>query len=307
MADLLPLFRSFIRVVEAGSFTAVAEEQNTSQPTISRQIAALEAHLGCLLLQRTTRALILTEDGRAFYAQAQLALEAVAEAEGAVGRRKGKPTGNLRLASAAVLGRLHILPRLPRFLERYPDVAVDLVMGDDFTDLVEQRIDLSIRVGALTDPGLVARRIGTSRRVLVATPGYLERHGTPRTPEELRQHNCILYTRLATGANWPFTGRDGPVSVPVQGRIQVNNTEGVRAAILSGLGIGMVPAWHFVEREIETGRLVRLLPDYEPAAHPIHAVYPTRRFVAPKLRAMLDYLATEFELDPLLSAYAEER
>jgi DNA-binding transcriptional LysR family regulator len=305
MADLIPLFRSFVRVVEAGSFTAVAAEQNTSQPTISRQIAALEQHLGCLLLQRTTRALTLTEEGRAFYAQAQLALEAIAEAETSVGRRKGKPTGTLRLACAAVLGRLHILPRLPRFLARYPEVTVDLVMGDGFTDLVEERIDLSIRVGALTDPGLVARRIGTSRRVVVATPDYLERHGEPRTPEDLRQHACILYTRLATGANWPFTGRDGPTSVPVQGRLTVNSTEGVRAAILSGLGIGMVPVWHFVDREIETGRLRVVLPDYEPAPHPIHAVYPTRRFVAPKLRAMLDYLATEFELDPLLSAYSE--
>lgn len=305
MADLIPLFRSFVRVVEAGSFTAVAAEQNTSQPTVSRQIAALEQHLGCLLLQRTTRALTLTEDGRAFYAQAQLALEAIAEAETSVGRRKGKPTGTLRLACAAVLGRLHILPRLPRFLERYPDVAVDLVMGDDFTDLVEQRIDLSIRVGALTDPGLVARRIGTSRRVVVATPDYLERHGEPRTPEDLRDHACILYTRLATGANWPFTGKDGPNSVPVQGRLTVNSTEGVRAAILSGLGIGMVPVWHFVDREIETGRLRVLLPEHEPAPHPIHAVYPTRRFIAPKLRAMLDHLATEFELDPLLSAYSE--
>lgn len=305
MADLIPLFRSFVRVVEAGSFTAVAAEQNTSQPTVSRQIAALEQHLGCLLLQRTTRALTLTEDGRAFYAQAQLALEAIAEAETSVGRRKGKPTGTLRLACAAVLGRLHILPRLPCFLERYPDVAVDLVMGDDFTDLVEQRIDLSIRVGALTDPGLVARRIGTSRRVVVATPDYLERHGEPRTPEDLRDHACILYTRLATGANWPFTGKDGPNSVPVQGRLTVNSTEGVRAAILSGLGIGMVPVWHFVDREIETGRLRVLLPEHEPAPHPIHVVYPPRRFIAPKLRAMLDHLATEFELDPLLSAYSE--
>lgn len=305
MADLIPLFRSFVRVVEAGSFTAVAAEQNTTQPTISRQIAALEQHLGCLLLQRTTRALTLTEDGRAFYTQAQLALEAIAEAETSVGRRKGKPTGTLRLAVAAVLGRLHILPRLPRFLERYPEVTVDLVMGDDFTDLIEQRIDLSVRVGALTDPGLVARRIGTSRRVVVATPEYLERHGEPRTPEELRRHACILYTRLATGANWPFASRDGPISVPVQGRLTVNSTEAVRAAILTGLGIGMVPVWHFVDREIEEGRLRVLLPDYEPAPHPIHAVYPTRRFVAPKLRAMLDYLATEFELDPLLSAYSE--
>ncbi len=303
MSDLLALFRTFIRVVEAGSFTAVANEQNTSQPTISRQIAALEEHLGCLLLARTTRALTLTDDGSTFYAQAQAALDGVAEAETSVGRRRGRPTGTLRLACAAVLGRLHIMPRLPRFLERHPDVAVELEMSDGFVDLVEERIDLSIRSGLLTDPGLVARRIGTTRRVVVATPEYLARHGEPATPDDLRQHQCVVYARLATGANWPFTGPDGPISVPIDGRVRVSTTEGVRAAILGGLGIGMVPSWHFVDGELTDGRLRVLLRDHEPAPHPVHAVYPSRRFVAPKVRAMIDYLSDEFALDAQLSRY----
>ena len=300
MTDILPLLRSFVRVVETGSFSAVAREANTSQPTISRQMAALEAHLGCLLVQRTTRRLTLTEDGRAFYEQARRALEAVAEAETAVGRRKGHPTGTLRLAVAEVMGRLHILPRLPRFLDRYPEVSVDLVLSDGFTDLIEEGIDLALRVGELSDQGIVARRIGLTRRIVVATPGYLDRHGVPATPEQLRGHRCIVYARLASGASWRFAGG---LSVPITGRLRVNSTEAVRAAVLQGLGIGMVPAWHFVGDEIESGRLRVLLDAWEPEPQPIHLVYPTRRHVAPKLRAMADYLAAEFELDPRLSGY----
>jgi DNA-binding transcriptional LysR family regulator len=303
MSDALPLFRTFLRVVETGSFSAAAREAGTTQPTISRQIAALEQHLGCLLLQRTTRALALTEDGRAFYEAARQALQAVAEAETSVGRRKGRATGTLRLAVAEVMGRLHLLPRLPRFLERHPDLSVDLVLSDGFTDLVEEGIDLALRVGELHDPALVARRIGLTRRVVVATPGYLARRGVPATPEELRGHDCILYSRLATGAAWSLDGPDGPVRVPVSGRVRVSTTEAVRAAVLGGLGIGMVPVWHFVGREIEEGRLVRLLQAWEPKPQPIHAVWPTRRFVAPKVRAMIDFLAAEFELDPELSGY----
>jgi DNA-binding transcriptional LysR family regulator len=304
MSDTLALFRTFVRVVEAGSFTAVAKEQSASQPKISRQIAALEAHLGCRLFQRTTRAVKLTEDGRAFYDHARRAIEIVTEAETSVGRRKGKPSGTLRIASAVVMGRLHIVPRLPRFLERYPEVAVDLVMNDDFTDLIGEGLDLAVRVGELTDPGLVARRIGTTRRVVVATPDYLARRGEPKTPDDLREHDCIVYARLATGANWPFTGPDGPILAPVRGRFRVNNTEGVRAAILNGLGVGMAPVWHFVDGEIESGRLKVLLRDVEPERQPIHAVYPSRRFLAPKVRAMIDYLANEFERDPKLSGAA---
>ncbi len=303
MSDSIALFQTFIRVVEAGSFTAVATERNTSQPTISRQIAQLEDHLGCLLFQRTTRSLTLTDDGRQFYDQARAAVDAVASAESAVGKRKGKPTGMLKLACAVVMGRLHVVPRLPRFMARYPDVSVDVSMHDGFTDMVEQGIDLAIRVGELTDPGLIAKRIGTTRRVVVATPDYLARKGEPRTPADLAAHDCILYSGLATGANWPFLTGNGPVSVPVSGRFHVNNTEGVRAAVLNGIGIGIVPIWHFVDREIETGKIRVLLTDYEPKPHPINAVYPSRRYLAPKIRAIIDFLAAEFELDPKLSGY----
>jgi DNA-binding transcriptional LysR family regulator len=303
MSDALALFRTFVRVVEAGSFSAVARETGLSQPSVSRQVAALEQHLGCLLIQRTTRRLTLTEDGRAFHEQARRAIEAVAEAEAAVGRRRGRATGTLRLACAEVLGRLHILPRLPRFLERHPDVAVDLVLSDGFTDLVEEGIDLAVRVGVLEDPALIARRIGLTRRVVVATPDYLVRRGTPATPHDLAAHDCILYSRLVTGASWPFDGPEGPLGVPVRGRLRVSTTEAVRAAVLQGLGIGMVPVWHFVDREVEEGRVEVLLRAWEPRPHPIHAVWPTRRFLAPKVRAMVDFLAAEFELDPRLSGY----
>jgi len=306
MFDRLALFHTFIRVVEAGSFTAVAKERNTSQPTISRQIAQLEDHLGCLLFQRTTRSLTLTDDGRLFYGQALATIEAVASAESAVGRRKGKPSGVLKLACAAVMGRLHIAPRLPRFLARYPEVSVDLAMSDGFADMVEEGIDLAIRVGELTDASLIARRIGTTRRVVVATPDYIARKGEPATPADLAAHDCVVYSRLATGANWPFVTGCVPISVPVSGRFHVNNTEGLRAAVLNGIGIGMVPIWHFVDREIETGAVKVLLAGYEPRPHPINAVYPSRRHLAPKVRAMIDFLAAEFELDPKLSGSGVE-
>ena len=303
MSDDLLLFRSFVRVVEAGSFTAVAREMNASQPTVSRQIAQLEEQLGCLLFARTTRALTLTDDGRVFYEHAQRVLETVAEARSAVGRRKGKPSGALRLGAAAVMGRLHILPMLPRFLDRYPDVTVDLSLSDGFSDLVEEGIDVAIRVGAITDSSLVARRIGTNRRVVVASRGYVEKRGRPSSLADLADHDCIHYSRLATGSNWTFTTPSGDLSVPIKGRFRVNSTEGVRAAVLEGLGIGYVPIWHFVDQEIESGQLVILLTDYAPHLQPVHAVYPTRRFLAPKVRAIVDFLAHEFALTPKLSGY----
>lgn len=300
MSDVILLFRTFVRTVEAGSFTAAAESLNSSQPTISRQIAALEDHLGCVLFQRTTRALALTDDGRTFYDYARRTLEAATEAESAVGRRRGKPSGVLRLACSGVFGRLHVIPRLNRFRARYPDVEIALHMTDGFTDLIEEGIDLAIRIGEARDSSLIARRIGTTRRVVVATPDYLARNGTPQTPAGLAAHHCIVYDRLLTGASWAFAGPSGPISVPVAGPIHVNNTEAVRAAVLEGLGIGYVPVWHFVDGEIEKGQLVVLLRDFEPPPQPINAVYPTRRFLAPKVRAAVDFFAAELDLDPTL-------
>ncbi|PTM43521.1 LysR family transcriptional regulator [Bosea sp. 124] len=301
---MLALFRTFIRTVEAGSFTAVARELNSSQPTVSRQIALLEDHLGCLLFQRTTRALTLTDDGRVFYDHAQRTVEAAAEAESAVGRRKGKPSGTLRLACAGVFGRLHVIPRLPRFRARYPDIEIALTMNDGFSDLVEEGIDLAIRVGETTDASLISRRIATSRRVLVATPEYLACHDAPRHPADLAGHDCIVYDRLLTGARWHFASSEGQISVAVAGPVHVNNTEAVRACVLQGLGIGYTPIWHFIDGEIENGRLVVLLRDFEPPPQPISAVYPSRRFLPPKVRAAIDYFAAEFDLDPRLGITA---
>lgn len=300
--DLLGLMQTFVRVVEAGSFTAVADERRTSQPTISRQIAALEEHLGARLLTRTTRALTLTDDGRAFYESARLSIETVHEAESAVGRRRGNPSGVLRVASPVVFGRLHIVPRLKSFLERYPDVSVDLMMTDTFTDLVEQGIDLAIRVGEITDPGLIAKRIGTVQRICVASPRYLEGRITPRRPEDLRDHECIVYSRLATGNRWIFESSEGPVAIEVSGRYRADNSEAVREGVLTGLGIAVIPAFAFVD-QVSTGKVHVLLKQFEPKRLPMNAVYPSRRFVPLKVRAMIDHLAHEFALDPKLSTH----
>jgi DNA-binding transcriptional LysR family regulator len=290
--DVLAQMKTFVRVAEAGSFTAVAHEQGTTQSTISRQIAALEQHLGARLLTRTTRALSLTEDGRAFLAQALRTLDTLAEAEGVVGRRKGQPTGLVRLATPVVFGRLHIVPLVAAFLTRYPEVSVEVVMSDSFTDLVEQGIDVAIRVGEITDQSLVAHPIGRARRLLVASPAYLKRHPAPRVPADLSQHECIVYTRLATSDRWHFDGPDGPISVKVSGRYRADNSEAVREGMLRGLGIAVIPAFAFAG-EIEKKQARVLLEDFEPRPLPINAVYPSRRFVPLRVRALVDALADQ--------------
>jgi DNA-binding transcriptional LysR family regulator len=301
--DILAPMQTFVRVVEAGSFTAVAAQLNTTQPTISRQIATLEEHLGARLLTRTTRALTLTDDGRAFYDHALRALEALGEAENAVGRRRSKPSGVLRIATPVVFGRLHIVARLPAFLARDPDVSIDLTMSDTFTDLAEQGIDLAIRVGEITDPSLIAKRIGIVRRVTVASPAYLKKYGTPRTPADLADHSCIVYTRLATGNRWVFESTGGPLTVEVKGRYRADNSEAVREGVLAGLGVAVIPAFAF-NTEIDSGKVKVLLKQNEPRQLPMNAVYSSRRFVPLKVRTMIDYLAHEFALDPRLTVHA---
>ncbi len=299
--DLLALMAVFVRVSEAGSFTSVAEETGQSQPTISRQIAALERHLGARLINRTTRALALTEEGAGFLERARTALDAVAEAEATVGRRRLQPTGQLRLATPVAFGRLHIVPRLGRLLARYPELSLDLVLHDGASDLVEEGIDLAIRIGTISDPTLVARQIGETRRVTVAAPSYLARVGTPVVPADLTNHDCIVYTRLATGSLWRFETSSGAIDVAVTGRFRANNSEAVREAALAGLGIAVVPTWLLAD-EIAAGQLTVLLQDFEPKRLPMHAVYPSRRYVPPRTRAAIDFFVTEFRLDPAFSS-----
>jgi DNA-binding transcriptional LysR family regulator len=300
--DVLEAMHSFVRVVETGSFSAVAREKQSTQPSISKQVAWLERRLGVRLLHRTTRSLALTEDGRVFAVRAAAALEAVEEAEACVSPRRQNPAGLVRLGCPVAFGRLHVAPRLRRLLDRYPDLSVELMMSDGFANLIEQGIDVAIRVGNLPDASLIARRIGTTRRVTVASPEYFARRPEPRIPEDLHSHDCIVYTALATGNEWHFEGKDGPIKVRVGGRLSTNSSEGVREGVLTGCGIAVCPTWLFRD-ELTEGSIRIVLQEFEPVRLPVHAIYPSRRFMPAKVQAVVDYFADEFRLDAGLSDY----
>jgi DNA-binding transcriptional LysR family regulator len=199
-----------------------------------------------------------------------------------------------------VFGRLRVIPHLKEFLTRYPDVTIDLVMNDSNADLVEEGIDLAIRIGEVTDNSLIARKIGVTRRVVVAAPSYLRGKTLPTQPRDLAAHDCITFTGVTAGVAWHFGGPDGAVSVEVKGPVRTRNSEGIREAVLSGLGIGYAPIWHFTD-ELETGRLTVLLDGHEPKPELIHAVYPSRSFVPQKTRVMIDFLEQRFAIDPKLN------
>ncbi|MGF1553368.1 MAG: LysR family transcriptional regulator [Paracoccaceae bacterium] len=299
--DRLAAFRTFLRVLDTGSFSEAAREANTGQPTVSKQVAALEHHLGVQLIARSTRALVPTEEGRRFAEAARAAVEA-AEAAEAAARGEAGVTGLLRLGCPVAFAQAQIVPRLPAFLARHGQVSVDLVMSDAFLDPVEQGVDVVVRIGALADSALVARRIGTTQRVTVASPGYLARRPPPEAPIDLAGHDCVLYARLATGDAWPYRAHDGTeASVRVSGRLRADSSAAIRGAVLAGAGIALAPLW-LVGEDLAAGRLVRLLADWEPTALPIHAVSAPRRFTPPKATAIVAYLAEAFREDPFVSA-----
>ncbi len=302
--DLLTAFRTFVRIAETGSFSAVAREVGATQPAISRQVAQLEQHLGVRLFQRSTRSLTLTEDGRDLLTHAQVVLDTVAETEASIGQRRASPSGLVKLGCPAVFGRVYIAPRIGLLLARYPDLVVELVIEDDVVDMVQQGLDVSVRTGEITDPSLVARRIGLTTAHIIASTEYLERMGEPKHPSELAAHECVLFTRMASPEEWVFHGPEGAVSVPVKGRFRSNGIEAVLAAVVGGVGISRVPLW-MVRDEIDSGRVRRILADWQPKPRPIFAVYPSRRFLAPRTRAMIDFLVDEFRLDPVISSYGQ--
>lgn len=302
--DLLAAFRVFIRVAEARSFSAVAREVGTTQPAISRQVAALEEHLGARLLQRTTRSLGLTEDGRELLDHARRVLDAVEDAEAAVGRRHAAPGGLVRLATPAAFGRLHVAPRINRLLERYPELSIDLVMSDGVADLVADGIDLAIRAGRITDSSLVARKIGSTRRITVASEDCIRMHGVPEHPSDLARLPCLIFTGLPAPHEWHYDGPGGAMTVTVGGRFQTDNSEAMAVALMNGLGYAVVPTWLLGE-EIASGRLRAVLTEWESPTGSISAAYPSRRNLAPRTRAVLDFFIDEFRLDPVISDYGE--
>ena len=302
--DLLAALRIFTRIAETGSFSSVAREMGATQPAVSRQIAALEAHLGARLFQRSTRSLTLTEDGRELLGHARGVIEAVEATEAAIGRRRVSPSGLVRLGCPGVFGRMYVAPRLHLLLARYPDLSVDLSMADQVVDMVQEGLDLSIRVGEVQDASLVARRIGSTTAIAVASEAYLARMGEPMHPTDLERHECIIFSRFPSPETWNFEGADGKFAVPISGRMRTNGIEAVIEAALAGVGVALVPMW-MMQGDMMGTRLRQILQAWRPPRRPISVVYPSRRFLAPRTRAVIDFLVDEFRLDPLISAYGE--
>ena len=298
--DRIDGIKSFVRVVETGSFSAVAKEQGVTQPTISKQIAALEKYLDVQLLTRSTRKLTLTEAGDRFYAHAQQVLESVAEAEASVGQRQ-VPSGVLKVSCPVSFGQLQVVPRMQAFLARYPDIQLKLSMSDRFIDLVETGVDLAIRIGQVQGASMKVQQVGITRRVAIASTAYLSRQAEPTEPADLASHNCIVYQ--PSGAVWSFESRTGKsVSVKVDGNFATDNSVAVRIAVLSDMGIAYAPVWLFGDL-IQSSELKVLLPDYQPQPLPIQIIYRRGRFIPIKVRCFIDYLEQEFEIDPWVSDY----
>jgi DNA-binding transcriptional LysR family regulator len=261
----------------------------TTQPTISKQIAALEDYLDVQLLVRSTRQVSLTDEGMRFYEHCQFVLEALSEAESSVGKRQN-PSGILRLNCSVAFGQMQVLPRLKRFLDHYQDIKIDLTMSDHFVDLVEEGIDLAVRIGKFVDPNVISQPLGTFRFVAVASAAYLEKFGEPQVPADLLQHNCIVYTKQSTGNEWHFRG----TTITVSGNLQVNNSMALREAVLANLGIGTSPIWAFSD-ELQNQSLKVILAEYEPEPIPIQVVYRRGRFESAKVKCFIDFLQHEFK------------
>ncbi len=295
MKDLTGWMRTFITVVDAASFSRAAARLELPQSTVSRQVGALERHLGAALLKRTTRSIALTSEGQVYYEAALRALAAVDEAEAAVGLH-GALGGQVRLTAPLTLAQSRVIAMLADFQRLQPRIEIDLRVSDHALNLVSDNLDFAIRVGAIGDSRSIARRIGTARRVMVASPAYLAQSGVPRQPADLAAHNCLSYSLLATGNKWVM-GEGLPIEV--SGNFRADSPDALRAAALAGIGIAVNARWLF-EDDLASGRLVELLPHCSPADMPIHLVMPPGRYVAARARALADHLIAAFAADPLL-------
>lgn len=298
--DRLAEMEVFVRVVEEGGFSAAARTLDMSKSAVSKRVSALEDRLGARLINRTTRKLALTDAGIAFHARAARIIAEAEEAEAAVSSLQAAPRGVLRVNAPVSFGINHLGGLLPSFLERYPDLSVDLVMNDRFVDLVDEGFDLAIRISSLEDSSLIARRLCGLNRVVVASPDYLARHGAPAHPTDLTRHACLLYTYLRRSGEWTLRHRDDgqDVRVRVEGAaLRANNGDVLREAAIGGLGVTMMPTF-IIGADLVAGRLVRLLPDWEDDTGGIYAVWPSGRFVPAKVRAFVDLLVEAFRRPP---------
>lgn len=288
----LGILRNFVRVVETGSFSAAAREAGVQQSAVSRQIAELERRLGVSLLIRSTRALSVTEAGQSYYVHAKAALSELDAGEASVRDGARSLSGPLTIAASVGFGRAILLPHLAPFLSAHPGVRIDLRLSDQFIDLIEEGIDLAVRIGPLRDSTLTARKLCISRRVLVASKAYLDRRGRPLVPEDLRRHDCLVYTGRDARDAWTLHTQDGEeMVIRVSGPLSTNSSQLIHAGVCDGYGIAYAPEWLFA-RELASGDVERVLADYPPEPSPIHLLFPAGRRSPARVTAFADHLST---------------
>ncbi|MBL8689181.1 MAG: LysR family transcriptional regulator [Rhodospirillaceae bacterium] len=296
----------FVRVVDAGSFTGAADRLGLAKSLVSRRLARLEERLGARLIARTTRKLALTEAGRAFYERARRLLEETADAEATAMATAADLKGRLRIAAPMSFGQLHLAPAVGRFLADHPEVEIDVDLNDRFVDLVGEGYALAIRIGRLKDSSLVARKLASSRMVLCASPAYIARRGRPKTPADLAQHDCLLYTNRAAGDVWRFRSGGRTTAPPIRARIAANNGDFLARAAIDGLGIALLPSF-IVFEALAKGELEEL-PCGEPLDDSaIHAVLPAGRQPPLLVRRFVDFLVSEFGPEPYWDALSRPR
>jgi DNA-binding transcriptional LysR family regulator len=284
---------TFVCVIESGSFSAAARLLDVGQPAVSKSIAQLEERLAVRLLLRSTRGLTPTEAGQAFYERAKRAIEEADEAELAARGSAGALSGRLRVSAAVTFARLHIIPRLPSFLERHPDLNIDIILDDENIDLLEHGIDVALRMGVLGDSTMTARRLARGRRCVVGSPAWFAKAGEPRTPADLVSHQAIVYEQAGGGSAWSFKRGNTETSIAVAGRIRVNAAEGVRAAVLADMGVAITSEWMFAP-EIASGAVKQVLADWELPSIDLWAVFPSGRMVTAKARAFIAWVEEIF-------------
>lgn len=287
--DVLAAMSVFVRVAELRSLSAAGRDLKLSQPAVSQKVSALEQHLGVRLVNRTTRQLALTEAGQTYYSLAKPVLAAVDEAADLVAGAGSQLTGHFRIQAPTGFGQMYLADIAIAFQLQHPGLTIELMLDDRYVDLTEQAVDLAIRFGTLRSSSLVARRLGTLRRILVAAPAYLAQHGTPDTPEDLSTHRQVRFSWAATDDTMPLTGPAGSLLVAVQTSFLANNTFVLTKALVAGLGLGgaQLPQ---IRAELAAGQLVQVMPVYQYAPLDVHAVYPTSHYVPTKVRAFTDHL-----------------
>ncbi|MDF2178087.1 LysR substrate-binding domain-containing protein [Aliiglaciecola sp. CAU 1673] len=292
--DSIDGFKTVVAVVETGSFTSASERLGLSKALVSKYVAQVENQLGVRLFNRSTRHLVLTDAGKTYYERALPFLEEYEELLDQVSGAQSSPTGRLRISVPVTFGEMKLSPVISDFLNRYPDIQVDIQLTDRRIDLLEEGVDVAIRIGGVDDSNLIARQINTYPLILCASPAYLEQQGWPQSPKDISAHHCIIDSNFRIGKQWPLVAANGKVeTVNVSSRVAANNPRAVREIAIAGGGLALIPAF-IIEDALQDGLLQRVLPDHTTLEFGLFAIYPHRRYLSKKIRCFIDFLFETF-------------